>query len=63
MGNLELYLDAREKSGLKNIAIYFPLFFMTSFFKVMSLAIFITFFQLWSLLGIFITLLIEGWII
>ena len=60
IGNLELYLDAREKSGLKNIAIYFPLFFMTSIFKVMSLAIFATFFQLWSILGIFV---IEGWII
>ena len=56
MGNLELYLDARNKSGLKNIVIYFPLFFMTSIFKVMSLAIFVTFTQLWSLLGLCCTL-------
>ena len=60
MGNLELYLDAREKSGLKNIAIYFPLFFMTSIFKVMSLAIFATFYQLKSLLWVFGFVTIGG---
>ena len=55
-GNLILFLEKRNKSGLKNIVIYFPLFFMTSIFKVMSLAIFVTFTQLWSLLGLCCTL-------
>ena len=61
IGNLEYFLDQRNKSGLKNIIIYYPIFFLTSIFKVMALSIILTFNQIWSFLSIFLGILICGY--
>ena len=60
IGNLEYFMGLRNKSGLRNLALYFPIFFLTSVFKVMSLSILATFTQIWSLFGVITTIFLCG---